>query len=124
MKYICDKCGHSVELNHHCNTENCIDRVCPICEGLLIAETELKRREEIQENINNEPTENEDAEVSPQEEAEEVIAEFLMVKLAEVNDINTWNWIEEIEEAQTRGLYRRIYIEIGGVVPEGAPITI
>jgi DNA-directed RNA polymerase subunit RPC12/RpoP len=118
MQYICDNCGTKQELN---DMESGTQYThCPICKGKLLSETEYKEKEEIQEALKDEG-----AEENPFGEPDETLRqtpEEIRINMREdlqaLGNDDLWYLLEDIPDAKERLLYRKIFIEVGGKVPE------
>jgi phage FluMu protein Com len=121
-KYICDKCGQII---FSAEKSIILSKKCIICQGMLILEAEIQRREEIQKNIEEDTA---DDDMSPKQDAEEAISEFLVFamekNIKEVGNDRTFLFCEEQTKANIRLRYRYYFILAGGFVPEGQAITI
>ena len=122
-RYVCDVCGFVIQED--------IERInnghnkCPICQGKLISEEQMKEKEEIA-RLTDEDTKDDD--LTPKEDAEEAVIEFLTLamqkNLREVGNDRTYHFIEEITKAETRAKHRKFFILAGGYIPLCEPIII
>jgi len=120
-KYICDKCGITVEFGYNKQDKG----ICPICQGKLIIEHDMQEKEEIA-RLTDEDTKDDD--LTPKQDAEEAVIEFLTFamqkNLREVGNDRTYHFIEEITKAETRAKHRKFFILAGGYIPLCEPIII
>lgn len=121
QKYICDKCGFKVELPK-LDKE---DLICPICEGILISEEIMKEKEEMAEMIDKDK----DDDLTPKQDALEDIVDRDIVNSMKENITVMGNdacfaIIEDMINAYQRSAYRKYFIQAGGEIPQGDPITI
>jgi hypothetical protein len=120
MKFICDKCGYEIENEHNCEVKNCIEKSCPICQGKLFTEQELKDREEMARLID----EDKEDENIAESEALEDLKTYMIDDICQFGYEKVWHDIEKVFVPEERCLYRKVFFELGGVVPVGEAINI
>ena len=123
-KLVCQKCGYEKDVDpiHPNNTKD----DCFICGGKMILKKDWQENEEIHQAVDDS---NEDEDKTPKQDADEAIEDYLKEQMAEAiarhgNDV-MWNLIETtIVDVKARLEYRRLFIAVGGVCPEGQEIKI
>ena len=118
-KYICDKCGTGILLYNE------LPNNCPICNGKLIAESKMKEQEKLENMIGD----NVDEDLTPKQDADEVIDDYIRVRMIEnivkYGNNEVWYNIENsIINAEQRIKYREFFILAGGICPKGEEIKI
>lgn len=120
-KFKCVNCGQVY-------TEKQLDDYgvedCPICHGEMVMEEELQAREDLARQI----AENKDDNMTPEQDMNEAVEEFIMEGMAknikELGNNGTYEFIEKIATAETRIRYRKYFLLVGGQIPEGIGIEI
>ena len=120
-KYYCDNCGYKIEFI--CDTM--VNKQCTVCKkGYFVYEDTYKENEEIARQI----AEDKDDNMTPQEDMNEAVEDFIMEamqkNIKELGNNGTYEFIERISTAETRIRYRKYFLLSGGQVPEKEPITI
>jgi DNA-directed RNA polymerase subunit RPC12/RpoP len=132
-KYICDKCGHIVQINLEEQNEPLI---CDICKGNMLSEQFFQEKEEIARLTD---ADDKDETLTPRQDAEEAkkesddIIKFVIMKdaiammknnIEKIGNDKTWYYIERDSNYKLRAFERVAFLQAGGKVPEGEPITI
>jgi hypothetical protein len=117
-KYVCDICGYIIE-----DTPEGFKLECPVCKGKLIPEEKIKEKEEMENMVG----ENKDEDLTPEQDANEVIDDYIIERMAEniaqYGNDKTWYNIENcMFIPEQRIIYRKFFFLAGGVCPEGAEI--